>query len=106
MAKYLIVGSYTQAGIQGVLKEGGSARKRVSEQLVQSLGGKLEAYYFAFGEDDFVAIVDGGDNVSTAAASMIVGAAGGARVKVTVLLTPEEMDEAAKKSGTYRAPGQ
>ena len=106
MAKYLITGSYTQSGIQGVMKEGGTARKRVSEQFIESLGGKLEAYYFAFGDIDFVGIVDGGDNISTAAASMIIGAAGGARVKVTVLLTPEELDAAAQKSAPYRAPGQ
>lgn len=82
------------------MKEGGSERKRVSQQFIERLAGKLETYFFAFGDDDFVAIVEGGDNVSLATASMIIGAAGGARVKVTVLLTPEEMDEAANKSGT------
>lgn len=106
MPKYLVTGSYTQTGIQGVLKEGGSARKRAVEQLIQSLGGTLESFYFAFGSDDFVVILEGGDNTSAAAASMIVAAAGAARSKVTVLLTPEEVDEAARKSGAYRAPGQ
>lgn len=106
MAKYLITGSYTQSGIQGVLKEGGTARKQAVEQFLRSMGGTVETFYFAFGADDFVVIVDGGNNVTSAAASMIVAAAGGAMPRVTVLLTPEEVDEAAKLSGHYRPPGQ
>lgn len=106
MGKYLITGSYTLSGIQGVLKEGGTARKQVVEQMIRALGGSLEAFYFAFGDDDFVMIVDGSDNVSTAAASMMAAAAGGARPKVTVLLTTAEVDEAAQKSAPYRPPGQ
>ena len=106
MGKYLITGSYTQSGIQGVLKEGGTARKQVVEQMIKALGGTMEFFYFAFGDDDFVMVVDGSDNVSTAAASMMAAAAGGARPKVTVLLTPEEVDEASRKTAPYRAPGQ
>ncbi len=66
----------------------------------------MEAYYFAFGDNDVFVIIDGPDNVSAAAGSLIINAAGGARVKTTVLLTPEEMDAATKKSVSYRPPGQ
>jgi uncharacterized protein with GYD domain len=76
------------------------------EKLVKSLGGKLVAYYFAFGDYDGFAIVEGADNVDTAAAALIVGASGAIRTKTTVLLTPEEVDKAARKSGDYRPPGQ
>jgi len=65
----------------------------------------LEAYYFAFGENDFYVIVDAPDNVSSCAAALIAGASGAINVKTVVLLTPEEMDLAVKKTVDYRAPG-
>ena len=46
------------------------------------------------------------DNVSVAAINMTIGASGAVRTKTTVLLTPEEVDAAVKKSPTYRPPGQ
>jgi uncharacterized protein with GYD domain len=106
MAKYLVTGSYTVEGIKGVLKEGGTARVEAVRKLVESLGGKLESMYFAFGDDDFFIITDGPGNVGTAAATMVAGASGAANVKTTVLLTAEEVDEAAKMSTSYRPPGQ
>jgi uncharacterized protein with GYD domain len=106
MPKYLVEFSYTLEGTKGVMKEGGSARRAVTEKLVQSLGGKLEAYYFTFGESDGFAIVDMPDATSAAAANLTVGASGAVRTKTTVLITPEEVDEAVKKSPTYRPPGQ
>ena len=105
MAKYLFEVSYTVEGARGVLKEGGSARRAVVKQLAESMGGKLETFYFAFGKNDAYVIVDGPGNVDMAAVSMAVGASGAASIKTTVLLTPEEIDEAAKKSVAYRPPG-
>jgi hypothetical protein len=46
------------------------------------------------------------DNVKVAAASLMVNASGAAKAKITVLLTPEEIDRAAKMSVDYSAPGQ
>jgi uncharacterized protein with GYD domain len=106
MAAFLVQFSYTEQGVKGLLKEGGSKRREATEQLVKSLGGKLVAYYFAFGDYDGFAIVEGTDNVDTAAAALIVAASGAVKTKTTVLLTPEEVDKAAKKSGNYRPPGQ
>ena len=106
MAAYLVQFTYTEQGLKGLLKEGGSKRREATEQLVKSLGGKLVAYYFGFGEYDGFAIIEGVDNVDAAAAALIVGASGAVKTKTTVLLTPEEVDRATKKSGTYRAPGQ
>jgi len=105
MAKYLFQGSYTVEGLKGLLKEGGTGRREATEQLAKSLGGTLEAYYFAFGENDFYVIVDAPDNVSSCAAALIAGASGAINVKTVVLLTPEEMDLAVKKTVDYRAPG-
>ena len=105
MPKYLIQGSYTVEGIKGVLKEGGSGRKAAVEAAVKALGGRLEAFYFTFGGEDVIAIVDGTDNVTAAAFSMGVAATGTVRTKTTVILTPEEIDQATKKTLSYRAPG-
>ncbi len=106
MAAFMVQFSYTEQGLKGLLKEGGSKRREATEQLIKSLGGKLIAYYFAFGDYDGFAIVDGVDNVTTVAAALIVGASGAVKTKTTVLLTPEEIDKATQKSGNYRAPGQ
>ena len=105
MAKYLLQATYTAEGAKGLLKEGGSSRRTTVEQLVQGMGGKVEAFYYAFGDDDVYVIVDGPGNVDIAAVSMAVGASGAVRLKTTVLLTPEEIDEAAKRSVAYRPQG-
>lgn len=105
MAKYMWTGSYTAEGSKGVIAEGGSARKAAVEKMLASVGGKLECIYFSFGSDDVVIIVDTPDNVSAAAVGLTVAASGAVRGKMTVLLTPEEIDKAAKKSPTYRRPG-
>lgn len=105
-SKYLVHGSYTAEGLKGLLQEGGSSRQEAARELLESLGGTLEAYYFAFGDDDFYVIADMPDNVSATAASLIVNATGTLNAKVVVLLTPDEVDQAVNMSGDYRAPGQ
>jgi uncharacterized protein with GYD domain len=106
MSKYLVQFSYTAEGVKGLLTEGGSKRRQATEQLIKSLGGKLEAYYFTYGEYDGFSIIDGLDDVDITAALLTVSASGAVRVKTTVLLTPEQVDKAAKKTATYRPPGQ
>lgn len=106
MAKYLVQFSYTKEGLNGLLKEGGSNRDKAARQLVESLGGELEANYFSFGEYDGFLIIDGMDNIDAAAAAMIVTASGAVKTKTTVLLTPEEVDQATRRTGTYRPPGK
>jgi len=105
MPKYLVAASYTAEGIRGVLKEGGTSRRSAVEKLVESVGGKLKAYYFALGADDIYAIADFPDNVAVATVSMTVAASGAARVRTVVLLTPEDIDAAAKQAVSFRPPG-
>jgi len=105
MPKYLISVSYSAEGARGVLKEGGSSRKALIEQLVANAGGKVEAFYFSFGEHDVHVISEAPSNVDAAALAMAVAASGAGGIKTTVLLTPEEIDEAAKKTVGYRPPG-
>ncbi len=105
MPKYLFHGSYTPEGFKGLLDEGGSKRREAAEQALKSVGGTLEAFYFSFGEDDFYIIVDLPDNVSTTAVSFVGNVSGSFSIKTIVLLTPEEVDEAIKKSVDFRPPG-
>jgi uncharacterized protein with GYD domain len=106
MPKYLFTGSYTAEGARGVLKEGGTGRRAATEQLITSLGGTVEAYYFAFGSDDFYLIADLPSNAAAAAGALTGGASGAITTRTIVLLTPEEVDAATKLSPSYRPPGQ
>jgi len=106
MPKYLVQFNYTSEGTKGLLKEGGTSRRAATEKLIKSLGGTLEAYYFAFGESDGFVIADVPDNTSMAAIALTVSASGVVTVKTTVLITPEEVDEAMKKKPSYRPPGK
>ena len=106
MSKYLIHASYSTEGIKGILKNGGSARRAAIQEAAQSVEGKLEAIYFGFGEHDAFAILELPNNVSAAALALVVNASGAARAKTTVLLTPEEVDQATKSTVRYRPPGQ
>ena len=105
MAKYLVKASYSVDGVKGIKKDGGSARRAAVQKMIEGLGGRMECFYFTFGEPDAIAIMDVPDALSAAAMSLAVNSGGGAHVSTTVLLTPEEMDQAAKKSVSYRPPG-
>jgi uncharacterized protein with GYD domain len=106
MAKYLIAASYTPDGIKGLLKTGGTARADAVRKTIEGLGGKLESFYFAFGNEDAYVTVDLPDNVSAAAVGLTVSAAGFTATKTIVLLTTAEIDEAAKRQVDYTPPGQ
>jgi uncharacterized protein with GYD domain len=103
--KYLVEVKYTLDGMKGLKAQGGTARVAASKALIEEVGGSIESFYFAFGDRDAVIIADLPDNIASAALGLIVGASGGVNSAVTVLLTPEEIDEAAKKQAKYRPPG-
>jgi uncharacterized protein with GYD domain len=105
MPKYLAVASYTSEGIKGLTRAGGVSRRAVVEKLLKSLGGRLEAFYFAFGENDAYLILDVPDNLTAAAISLAVAGAGATRMKTIELLTPEEIDRAMEKHVDYTPPG-
>jgi uncharacterized protein with GYD domain len=105
MPKYLIEASYTPEGVRGVRSAGGTSRRDAVAAVAESVGGRLESFYFAFGDHDVHTVVDLPDNESAAAVAITVNASGAVKVRTTVLLTPEEVDAAAKRSVDYRAPG-
>ena len=105
MARYLWKVSYSADGAKGLIAEGGTARRAVVQKLVKGVGGKLVSFDYALGEDDAYVIAEVPNAVDVAAVSLAVAAGGGARVTTVELLTPAEMDKAAKRNIAYRAPG-
>ena len=106
MAKYLVEASYTADGTKGLVKEGGSSRRLLVEQMARQMDGKLEAFYYAFGTTDVFAIVDLPDAVAATALSLAINQSGAVQLRTHVLITPEEIDQATKRSVDYRAPGK
>ena len=106
MPKYLVKAKYTQEGLKGLVKEGGTGRRAALEQVYASVGGKLESMYWALGDEDVYIIADVPDHVALSALGIAVGLSGAATTSATVLLTAEEVDAATKKNANYRAPGK
>ena len=105
MGKYLLQGSYTQSGLVGLLKEGGTRRRAALAETIEGVGGRLESLYYAFGKSDLFITADLPDDTTAAAVSLAIGTAGALDVSVTVLVTPEAVDEAIAMNVPYRPPG-
>ena len=106
MPKYLIQASYTTEGIQGLVGDSASGRRADVQAAVKAAGGKVEAFYYAFGSDDVIIILELPDNVAAAAIGLGASGTGMVRVRTTTLLTVEEVDRALEIQTKYRAPGQ
>ena len=105
MPKYLIQANYTQQGVKGLIAEGGTARLAAVQKLTESMGGKLEGFYYAFGQTDLFVVVDVPDATSALAVSLAVNSSGGATTTTIPLISVEEVDKAAQATPLYRAPG-
>ncbi|MDE0062099.1 MAG: GYD domain-containing protein [Gammaproteobacteria bacterium] len=105
MARYLFRAKYTQAGVTGLLKEGGTSRREALRQTIEGMGGALHDLFYAFGDWDLFLVTELPDDEAATAVSLNISAAGALDVSVTVIVTPETVDAAAKKSVPYRAPG-
>jgi uncharacterized protein with GYD domain len=106
MPKYLVRGNYVGDGLRGLMKEGGTSRRAAIEQLAASMGGRVESFYYAFGDRDVYVVVDMPDNATMAGVALTVAASGAVAVDTVVLMTAEELDEAVKKTPNFRPPGQ
>lgn len=105
MGKYLVRGNYVGDGVKGLLSEGGSKRHEAAQAAIESVGGKLDCLYYAFGETDIYGICDFPDDASATALSLLINSSGVVSVNLVPLMTPEDVDQALTKSPTYRAPG-
>ena len=106
MPKYLYQGSYTDKGLKGLIKDGGSKRMEITKKAIESLGGEMEAYYFALGGNDFFIIVEVPDNIKAITGSLVANASGMVKVNITALVSPEEVDLAVKQTMDWRPPGK
>lgn len=105
MAKYLFEVNYTADGVRGLMSQGGSARVAAAKAAVESVGGTLETFYFAFGDTDVYAIGDLPDAATAAAFALTITASGAVTCRTVALLTPEELDAASAVQVGYRPPG-
>ncbi len=106
MARYFFRANYIGKGVEGLLKEGGSKRREAVSKALAAAGGKLESFYYAFGDTDVLGVIEVPDVATAVATSLAINATGTVNLKLTPLITPEEVDLASKKQTSYRAPGQ
>ena len=106
MTKYLFEANYVGDGIKGLMREGGTKRREALVEALTSVGGSLECFYYAFGDTDVLGVFDVPDQASAAALSLMINSSGNVDVRLKPLMTVEDIDEAAKKTPSYRAPGQ
>ena len=83
-------------------------RRKAAQSYIESVGGKLHGFWYAFGTHDGFNLWEAPDNVSMAAVALAIsggGALGG--FETTVLLSVDETMAAMRKAGDikYRAPG-
>lgn len=105
MSRYMFRANYTLEGLQGLLKEGGTGRRKAVETLVSSVGGHLLSLDYAFGADDIYVVCELPDDETAAALSMRISASGSATVATVKLLSPEQIDSAVDRQLEYRKPG-
>lgn len=106
MTKYLFEANYVGEGIKGLMREGGTKRRDALVDALKSVGGSLECFYYAFGDIDVLGVFEVPDDAGAAALSLMINSTGNVNVRLKPLLTVEDIDEAAKKTPSYRAPGQ
>ena len=105
MARYMFIARYASDGVKGVVTAGGSARRAAVQKMAEGLGGRLETFDFAFGEDDVYTTVELPDNKTAAAVALAINSTGQTSVRTVVLMTPEEVDAAATQTVNYAPPG-
>jgi uncharacterized protein with GYD domain len=83
-------------------------RRKAAQSYIESVGGKLHGFWYAFGTHDGYALWESPDNVSMAAVALAITSGGAlSSFETTVLLTVDETLEALRKAKQvgYRAPG-
>jgi uncharacterized protein with GYD domain len=108
MPHYLYQWRYKDPAIQAIIEKP-QDRPAELRKAVEAFGGRVHAFFYAFGDYDGIAIVDFPDGESCAACSLTLSGAGGnTLLKTTVLLTAEEGREAMRRARTvshgYQAP--
>jgi len=95
--RYLVRAVLTAEGLKNLQKQPPTALKAGVAKFVESVGGKLEFWYFDYGAATAYSVIDYPNEVAAATAQLSTNAAGFARVTIRPLLTAEEMDQAVAK---------
>jgi uncharacterized protein with GYD domain len=106
MTKYLFEANYVGEGIKGLMREGGTGRRDAVVEALKSVGGSIESFYFAFGETDVLGVFEIPEQADALALSLMINSTGAVNLRLKPLITPEDLDEAAKRTPSYRPPGQ
>jgi uncharacterized protein with GYD domain len=104
--RYLVRAALTAEGLKNLQKQPPTALKAGVAKFVESVGGKLEFWYFDYGAATAYSVIDYPDEVAAATAQLSSNAAGYAHVTIRPLLTAEEMDKAVAKWPPVRPPQQ
>jgi uncharacterized protein with GYD domain len=83
-------------------------RREAARKYIESVGGKLHGFWYAFGSHDGYNLWEAPDNVSMAAVAIAIGSGGAlSRIETTPLLTVEETMTAMGRARMvgYRPPG-
>jgi uncharacterized protein with GYD domain len=105
MPNYLIEASYSTEGVAGVADKGGTARREAVGQLIDGIGGKIECFYFAFGDPDVYVVAELPSDEAAAGLALSINRSGSTKIRTVVLLTPEQIDAAANIAPDYSRPG-
>ncbi|MEH0980910.1 GYD domain-containing protein [Micromonospora sp. CPCC 205556] len=105
MPRFLLKSTYTVDGLKGLAKDGGTKRAEVVRKTIEASGGRMESMHFSFDEDDTYVLCELPDHKTAAALAIAIRAAGGLRVRMTPVLTAEEVDEATRVKSSYQPPG-
>jgi len=104
--RYLVRAVLTPEGLKNLQKQPPTALKAGVVKFVESVGGKLEFWFFDYGESTAYSVIGYPDEIAAATAQLSTNAAGFAHVTIRPLLTAEEMDKAVAKVPPVRVPQQ
>ena len=104
--RYLVRAVLTAEGLKNPQKQPPTALKAGVAKFVESVGGKLEFWFFDYGAATAYSVIDYPDEIAAATAQLSTNAAGFARVTIRPLLSAEEMDKAVAKMPPVRVPQQ
>jgi uncharacterized protein with GYD domain len=107
MPLYLTTFSYTPETWARLI-DNPEDRRKAAQEYIESVGGRLHGFWYAFGKADGYNLWEAPDNVSMAAVALAIGGGGAlSSIETTVLLTVEETMDALRKAGEvqYRPPG-
>jgi uncharacterized protein with GYD domain len=105
MPKFMIKAIYTPDGIKGLKKDTASGALEIRRSRLRAMGGKLDALYYALGDDNVFAIIDLPSHVHAASLGAAASASGLVETRTVSLLTVAEMDKALGEDVKYRPPG-